>query len=162
MTRFYIGIDPGVSTGFAVLDLAAGALTRCETHPIHRAMREVELLHNGQWIAGVVYEDARLRKWFGGADSRQKRSGAGIREGVGSVKRDCGIWEDFLAELRDCKPAFSICAVKPAAGRTKWDAAKFRAATGWKGRTSNHARDAALLVWKDQQFVRQFASSNIT
>ena len=30
---------------------------------------------------------------------------------------------------------------------TKWSAEVFADMTGWKGRTSNHARDAALLVY---------------
>jgi hypothetical protein len=37
--------------------------------------------------------------------------------------------------------------VPPKAGATKWDADTFRRLTGYSGRTSNHARDAALLVW---------------
>ncbi len=35
----------------------------------------------------------------------------------------------------------------PRAGATKWTADTFRRITGYTGRTSNHARDAALLVY---------------
>src|SRR5574337_2378 len=37
-------------------------------------------------------------------------------------------------------------ALNPSAGATKWDAERFARVTGWKGRTSEHSRDAAVLV----------------
>lgn len=142
MTRLLIGIDPGVSTGLAVWDLSMQRLTAVETLAIHVAMDTVRCHLGADLLAGVRFEDARQRTWFGGADARTARSGAGIREGVGSVKRDCTIWQDFLSELR-----VPFEAVKPAAGSTKWGEPQFRAATGWTKRTSNHSRDAALLVF---------------
>ena len=39
-------------------------------------------------------------------------------------------------------------AIAPAQNRTKVPADKFKALTGWQGRTNEHARDAAMLVWK--------------
>ena len=38
-------------------------------------------------------------------------------------------------------------AVPPMANRTKLPAAAFAQLTGWHGRTSDHARDAAMLIW---------------
>jgi hypothetical protein len=142
MSRLLIGLDPGVSTGLAVWDLATQRLTAVETLAIHVAMDTVRSHLAADMLAGVRFEDARQRTWFGGADARTARSGAGIREGVGSVKRDCTIWQDLLGEL-----GVPFDAVKPAAGSTKWSAAQFRSATGWTARTSEHGRDAALLVY---------------
>jgi hypothetical protein len=62
--------------------------------------------------------------------------------GAGSVKRDCAIWEDFCRDL-----GIDYIPVPPQAGLTKWPADYFNKVTGWKGRTSDHARDAALLVY---------------
>ena len=62
--------------------------------------------------------------------------------GAGSIKRDCEIWEEFAALY-----GIPIQFIPPRKGLTKWDAETFNKMTGWKGRTSNHARDAALLVW---------------
>lgn len=139
----HVGIDPGVKTGFASYEPDRRALTAVHTLAIHEAMDLVRELHQSGRLASVTFEDARLRRYFGAADARMKRSGAGIREGIGSVKRDCSIWEEFLAAL-----GVQFFAVRPAAGMTKWDAATFERVTGWKGRTSNHARDAAMLVWR--------------
>lgn len=140
MSAYVIGIDPGVSTGFAAIGRDK-KLVKVETLAIDQAMELVRDLHTQGLIDHVVVEDARLRTWFGGADARQARSGAGIREGIGSVKRDCSIWSEFLGRKN-----IPFVAVKPASGQTKWDAAYFKRLTGWPGRTSNHARDAAALI----------------
>lgn len=136
-----VGIDPGTHTGIAKWDRTAQKLVMVATAKIHKAMQIVEFEHASGNLHMVVFEDARLRKWHGHADARMARSGAGIREGVGSVKRDCSIWQDFLSDL-----GVPFLQLKPAPGTTKWDAERFERVTGWTGRTSNHARDAACLV----------------
>jgi hypothetical protein len=133
-----IGIDPGVITGFAVWDDATRAFKEVASLKIHEAMQKIIELKPDI----VVFEDARQRNWFGGRDVKQHKYGAGVREGSGSVKRDCAIWEDFLKDL-----GVKYIAMAPAAKGTKWKADKFKATTGWSGRTSQHARDAAVLVF---------------
>ena len=131
----YIGIDPGTETGFAVWDSTRKALIQCETLKIHKTIREVEThssLNPGNVI--VVFEDARQRKWYG-SRSWEKMQGAG------SVKRDCSIWEDFCTDL-----GIPFQAVPPGKGMTKITPEYFFKICGWTGRTSNHARDAAMLV----------------
>lgn len=141
MNRYIVGIDPGVKTGLALLD-GSGALNRVETMAIDEALELVRELNALGQVDHVVFEDARLRTWFGGADQRQARSGAGIREGVGSVKRDCVIWSEFLGRHN-----IPFVGVKPSSGATKWPADYFTKVTGWAKRTSNHGRDAAVLIF---------------
>lgn len=134
----YIGIDPGTHTGVAVWDSREGKFLSLGTLPIHRAMTfiltwSLKAEETGQEIQ-VVFEDARQRKWYGN-DSNAKRQGAG------SVKRDCSIWEDFCRDYQ-----ISFVAVPPMKGGTKVSESYFKTISGWKGRTSNHARDAAMLV----------------
>lgn len=136
-----IGIDCGVKTGFAVAD--KGVLTRVETLTITKAMEAVKELHGKYPDMVVKIEDARKRTWFGSMDARQAKSGAGVREGVGSVKRDCSIWEQFCVEQ-----GIKYELVHPAANATKTKDAYFKKITGWTGRTNEHARDAAMLVFK--------------
>ena len=62
--------------------------------------------------------------------------------GAGSVKRDCQIWEDFLRAH-----GIKYEMVAPHQGATKWTADTFARITGYTGRTSNHGRDAAVLVF---------------
>ena len=68
--------------------------------------------------------------------------GAEALQGAGSIKRDCLLWETWLQSR-----GVPYKAIKPAAGATKWDAAKFQRITGWTKRTNEHARDAALLCF---------------
>ena len=133
----WIGIDPGTHTGLAVWDAQAKQFLKIETTVIHRAMREVESLYAQHRQDGVIvrFEDARQRTWFGAA-------GRELLQGAGSIKRDCSIWEDFLADA-----GISFMALPPKAGRTKMRAEAFRRVTGWDSRCSEHARDAAMLVF---------------
>lgn len=138
--RYYIGLDCGVNTGLAIWDSQEKKFERIATVKIHEAMKTVEYWHPRGILVRV--EDARKRKWFADADARQKRSGAGIREGIGSVKRDAKVWEDFLQAY---KIPFEL--VPPKNNKTKITTEFFTKATGWKQETNEHARDAAMLVF---------------
>lgn len=142
MTTIHIGIDPGAQTGYAAWDAQAKILAAVRTLKIHEAMDYVLQLHRAEMLHSVTFEDARLRTWFGKMDKEQRKYGAAVREGAGSIKRDCTIWAEFLGDH-----GIAHRAIKPTAGTTKWDAETFAKLTGWTGRTSNHGRDAALLVF---------------
>lgn len=136
----YIGIDPGTHTGVVVWDSKEGKFLSLDTLPIHRAVELVK-----QWLhycqdndisLEVVFEDARKRTWFG----KDKNTNAKL-QGAGSIKRDCSIWEDYCKDYQ-----IPFIAVPPMKGGTKLSEAYFKTISGWKGRTSNHSRDAAMLV----------------
>lgn len=129
-----VGIDTGVNTGFAVWDTKGKCFLEISTLKIHQAMERVKQLSDATEVV-VYYEDARLRKWFGNAGREQL-------QGAGSVKRDCSIWEDYLDDL-----GLESYAVAPKNNSTKVNAAFFAKMTGWTARTSEHARDAAMLVF---------------
>ena len=131
----YIGIDPGTHTGVAVWDTREGKFLSLETLPIHRALQEVYNWRQRPAEIQVVFEDARQRRWYG-KESNDKLQGAG------SVKRDSKIWEEFCTDNH-----IPFEAEPPRPGLTKWNAKYWANVIGWKGRTSEHARDAALLVW---------------
>ena len=133
----YIGIDPGTHTGVAIWDNKQQDFVELETLPIHQALIKVMMWRDrvGNDLQ-VVFEDARQRTWFG----RDKNTNAKL-QGAGSIKRDCSIWEDFLTDYE-----IPFRAVPPQKGCTKWTEEYFKMVTGWKGKTSNHSRDAAVLV----------------
>ena len=139
MTKILIGIDTGVNTGFAVAADRGngGELEQVESLSITQAMEKVkEIIEKwGNENVCLYIEDARQRTWFTGG--REKA------QGVGSVKRDAQIWEDWCTE-QDIK----FVLVHPAANATKKKATDFKRMTGWIGRTNEHARDAAMLVFK--------------
>ena len=133
----YIGIDPGTHTGVAFWNSTSKVLFDLYTLPIHRALEKVKRFYNdnkGLFDICVVFEDARQRRWYG-KESNDKLQGAG------SVKRDCSIWEGFCKDEK-----ISYLALPPIKGGTKVSKSYFKTISGWKGRTSNHARDAAMLV----------------
>ena len=137
----WIGIDPGDHTGVAVWDAGSKRFIALLTLPLHRAFDVVKgTAASNPQRTFVVFEDARQRKWF-----RKERSASEYRGrlmGAGAAKRDAKIWEEFLADI-----SVPYAAHKPQAGTTKWSAEHFAKVTGWKGRCSEHARDAALLVY---------------
>lgn len=138
----YIGIDPGKHTGFAVWNGKEQAFVQVETLPIYRAITSVLLWalaatppDGGPMELTVVFEDARQRTWYGKGDVSAKQQGAG------SIKRDCAIWEELCLDR-----GIPYIAQAPVKGATKVSPAYFRQVSGWDGRTSSHARDAAMLV----------------
>ena len=137
--KILIGIDTGVHTGFAVAfdHGEGGELQKVQSLSITQAMQSVleyEDEHNLKDIM-LYIEDARKRTWFTGG--REKA------QGVGSVKRDAQIWEDWCKEQ-----GINFKLIHPAANATKKKVEDFTRMTGWTGRTNEHGRDAAMLVFK--------------
>ncbi|MBD8008286.1 hypothetical protein [Acinetobacter pecorum] len=114
-----------------------GELHQVECLSITKAMQavqEIKAIH-GKDNFKLYIEDARKRTWFTGGKEKA--------QGVGSVKRDAQIWEDWCIEQE-----FNYIMVHPKANATKTKADLFKKITGWTGRTNEHARDAAMLVFK--------------
>ena len=139
----YIGIDTGVHTGYAVYDSRIQQLTAVGTDKIHNVMQLVSGLNDVSKETGdnirVRVEDARKRTWYGFHTAKQDRARL---QGAGSVKRDAQIWEDFLKDL-----GVDFEMVAPKNNATKLTAESFRQLTGWAGKTNEHGRDAAMLVY---------------
>lgn len=130
MKRITIGIDPGVNTGIAVA--VDGVLEVVETRDFWRA---VELVDNYRCLAfTLIIEDPR-----GQRVAPSQYNSARLR-GVGSVERDAKLWIEYAERY-----GIPYRAVKPGKLR-KIDAATFAKLTGWTGRTSEHARAAAMMV----------------
>ena len=137
--KILIGIDTGVHTGFAVAfdHGEGGELQKVQSLSITQAMQcvlEYEDEHDLKDIM-LYIEDARKRTWFTGG--REKA------QGVGSVKRDAQIWENWCKEQ-----GINFKLIHPAANATKKKVEDFTRMTGWTGRTNEHGRDAAMLVFK--------------
>lgn len=133
----FIGIDTGTHTGVAVWNSEERQFHDIKTMMLHQALQYVITMCQiwKRENVMVLFEDARQRKWFG-ADSNAKMQGAG------SVKRDASIWEEFCTDYQ-----IAFRALPPAKGGTKLKKDYFQALTGWRGKTSEHARDAAMIVF---------------
>ena len=131
---FIIGIDPGVKTGVAIWCTDDQKFYDIQTTTILEAMTIVNDCRAHQDVILIV-EDARQRKWYG-------NNAAAKRMGAGSIKRDCQVWEEY-AELNQVPYIMQ----PPKRGSTKLDAKTFKNITRHEGRTSEHARDAAMMVY---------------
>lgn len=129
--RLYVGIDPGKQTGVAVWDVEARRLTYIATMGIIQAQATILNLSRAHNV-GIWIEDARMLRKSTAAPARQL--------GAGSVRRDCGIWEEFCLLHK-----LPYRRLRPAGG--KLSAEEFRTRTGWRGHTNEHGRDAAMLVF---------------
>lgn len=145
-----VAIDPGKNTGFALLDTLSGKFAVVESMMIHEAMEFVRTLHVAADLSHVVFEDARLRKWFG--TKRGTKEDAARKQGAGSVKRDCTIWSDFLGDLN-----IPFKTISPQGKGTKMDAKRFAHVTGWTERTNEHGRDAGAMIWGARALQREAA-----
>ena len=132
-----IGIDPGSNTGAALYrDGELRALRTIAPVEIHALI--LKLVPDV-----VVFEDSRLqsRVWTG----NKLRPGAASK-----VARDVGridAWCDLIEAA--CKPLRISChGVSPKGKGAKLDAAQFRRATGWDGRSNQHERDAAMCAFR--------------
>ncbi|KAA6313278.1 hypothetical protein EZS27_035926, partial [termite gut metagenome] len=113
-----------------------------DTMPIHLAMefvKENTLKYRDALLVRI--EDARQRTWFQ-SSMKSREEERKMLQGVGSVKRDCAIWEAFLTDIH---ANFEL--VHPKNSKTKLKAEAFKKLTKWEKRTNEHARDAAMLVF---------------
>lgn len=135
MTIAKIGIDTGVSTGIAVWQ--DGKLQSVESMTITKAMRYILACHSHKYTK-LYIEDAR--QWIG-FNGKTKSTDARL-QGAGSVKRDAKIWEDWCKEHD-----YEVVFVKPMGKGLKKSAEDFKRITKWEGRTNEHSRDAAMIVF---------------
>lgn len=133
--RLFVGIDPGVHTGFAIWNAGDQTLQDVASMGAIDAMVLVQSMHGFGNVAAVHFEDARLRTGWFGDRAKQKLQGAG------SIKRDCQLWADWLDWLK-CP----YRAISPKAKGSKMNSEQFQRITGWLSRTNEHGRDAAALV----------------
>lgn len=124
----------------AVWSKAINSFLVIDTLKIHYAMEFIREYKSAGFNILVRIEDARKRRWIPQERDIQQRIGRA--KGAGSVSRDAKIWEDFLTDLD-----IDFELVAPAKGMTKYNAAAFKKLTKYEGVTSEHGRDAGLLVF---------------
>ena len=130
--KYCIGIDTGVHTGVAVWNREERRFEILAEMKIHKAMFIVsEYVKAAGDKVLVRVEDARKRNKFG------ERSEFKL-QGAGSVKRDSTIWEDLKIDYN---------MVAPQHNHTKLSSDAFAKLTGYRERTNEHNRDAAMLVF---------------
>ena len=140
-SKIIIGIDPGTKTGLALGKENSKEFIDVCSVKIHKAMEIVEEIcqEHGKVNVLVKVEDARkitLPRHL------QKHQGNAQLQGVGSVKRDCSIWEGFLSDK-----GIAHKMIDPRRSSKKVNKEMFSKMTGWNGRSNEHGRDAGMLIY---------------
>lgn len=132
-----VGIDPGQATGLAVYE--NGKLIALYTVPADQL--EGWLAKNPPQL--VIFEDSRgTGKTFTAAKAPSVAAALKIARNVGEIDRLC---KDIEAMCK--RMGIEAYGVTPARKGAKRNAAQFAQITGWDKRSSQHARDAAMVAW---------------
>ena len=153
----HIGIDTGVNTGMAVFDTKKQRLIHLQTTGIWSAIKTVLSYKRQGFSILVRIEDARQRRIGETKKQAFARMAKGDMrtteqvtkskaQGVGSVKRDAGIWEEVLKEesidFELISPKYNVTKSVPLFEKiTGIDAIKLLGKI-----KAEHAVDAAFLV----------------
>lgn len=142
--KYYIGIDPGKTTGVAIWD---GKKIVKESCPFFGALEIIDTwCQFNEENVEVVIEDPNLNRptfnRYQGKrmDTKTILSMQKIAQNVGMNKRDAQLIIDY------CQRRYvPYRIVKPTT--TKWDAKMLETLTGITERTNQHVRDAIKLVY---------------
>ncbi len=136
--RYFIGLDAGVNCGVAVWNVAGERFDRLETLDFWRAFETVLTFDPSEVI--IIIEDPSQNAPLFDKGVRGARKRERLAQTVGGVKRESTLLADGLA-----RKGYRVRRIRP---RTrKLGADTFRRLTKHQGRTSQHARDAGMLVY---------------
>jgi len=142
MSRIYVGIDPGLQTGFAVS--LKGKIEEVKTVDFWGVMDEIRALigRNPGLDLRIVIERPDLNKPLFFRAGTNERTKIKIAQDVGANKRDARLLIQWAE-----REGLDMIQVRPSGSTfTKLNAEQFRKISGYAGRTSEHGRDAAMLI----------------
>ena len=134
--RYAIGIDPGVNCGFAIYDRQLAELTHCCSLPLHELFDTLKAW-SGNGIE-VFIENPNTWVQFKGKKTMDSRL-----QGAGAVKQS---YRHIVEFLQDYSIAFKPTKLQGNMKKVSHD--YFVKLTGFDGKTNEHGRDAAMIVFK--------------
>ena len=140
-----IGIDAGVHTGIAAKDMQTSQWVILKTVSFWEAIDTLQKLNGLYVIRRVVIEDPSQNKpvfMKNGMPRSHVSQYLKIAQNVGMNKRDA------MRLIEYCeRHGWTVQAVRPTSkSLTKLSSKRFQQLTGIKQRTSEHVRDAAMLI----------------
>lgn len=158
----WLGFDCGDKTGFGVWDRKKKELTQVFSGSFWEVFYKLEdlmaqLERDGLTVRAriedtrkdnVVYRAVRYFNKIVRTKSKEAAIGGVSKMGrnVGKNDRDCALWEDYFK-----RKGIRVDKVAPSSRHRNIDlkisAETFKSRTGWEGRTNEHSRDAAMLVF---------------
>jgi len=146
--KYSIGLDPGVNTGFCLYDKTAKKIVKLDTlefWELFDALDEIKQYIAPQLLTFHIENSALNKPTFVKAGGDTQKKVQKISRNVGSNQRESTLLIEGIRRY-----GFSVIEVKPTGIRgqkRKWDESFFQKVTGYTGRSSQHARDAAMLVY---------------
>ena len=128
-----IGIDPGANTGIATY--IGGKLHSLQTIAPHQMCEAIT------GASRVIFEDSRLTS-FMFTTVKSRPVALSMARKVGQVDGYCNLITAICADL-----GIPSHGISPKAKGAKLNAEQFSKATGWAGKSNEHARDAAMVAF---------------
>jgi hypothetical protein len=144
----YIGIDPGVNTGFAIWDSKAKQIIEIKTMDFWSVINRIDELKAEYGVSGihVIIEDPNPNKpIFLKAGIKSKSAYGKVGQNIGSNKREASLLIEYMA-LKEIPHTSVVPKGSRSKSKGKVTPAYFSMISGYKGRTSQHCRDAGMLV----------------
>lgn len=141
-SMIFIGIDAGVHTGIAIWSSAEMRFLKLQTvgfWKAHDIIQQAVGSHAGQ-IRIVIEDPGQNRPTF-------RRGGQKIGV-IDRMAQNVGMVKAYTQLMIERFTAWGLPVERVRPERGKLNADVFNEQTGWSQRTSQHARDAAMLVWK--------------
>lgn len=142
----YIGLDTGAKTGFAVWDSDAKEFTRIETLDFWTAY---DIIADAVWKTSgydktpTIVIELPARFIYSTHSGANRNTAINIATKYGGTRREA----ELLAARFEAM-GFKVITQQPKkGGKTKMKADAFKRLTGYEGRTNEHGRDAAMLVF---------------
>lgn len=142
--RYHIGIDGGVKTGLAVWDRETKKFDTLETvdfwQVVDLLVKYCDRFYERENTVVYIEDPSQNKPVFmkKGANNRAKIMK--VAQNVGGVKRETELLIEGLERM-----LYTVKRIQPSS--SKWDSKTFKSITGYKKRCSQHARDAAKLVY---------------
>lgn len=143
-SRYLIGIDVGTNTGVAIWDRAEKKFLFVKTLTLHLAfdkIKEFSLQYKGQVTVFVENPNTFIPFKQNGSKENIAKINA-KKQGAGSVKRDFSAWVELLEYYK-----IPYIPTKVQGSIKKMTAIDFKNMTKFSEQTSEHARDAAMIIF---------------
>ncbi len=138
-SKLYLGIDPGTHTGFSVWNSSRQKIMQMSTLTFFSTLKELDKYKEFYYDVKVIIEDPNQnRPVFNRGLSMPMN--LKVAQNVGMNKRDAQLLIEYCNLI-----GLKVLTIRPTRG--KHNMKSFTQITGWSQRCSQHARDAAMLIY---------------
>ena len=156
--KYYIGIDAGTRTGFAIWNATLQKFTLVKTFDFWDCIKNLgvfvkQYLNSGHEVSIVIEDVTQNKSAYSAIGTYEKTEGEHENKLLAALehaKRVGTVWDKTKLITEWCeRNKLNIILIKPSSKTmTKIKSHEFQQTTGYQNQTSEHSRDAAFLVYK--------------